>query len=1083
MGEPLPHLSHNTYPLPTLDGYQQHYQPVMATTFMDAPSPPSSNTFPQATLSHQSLSDRPSHHEGLALSITDDARYPIHPNQPSIIFSTTASSPSPLDHVPSTSLPSPPVSGRPEFAMEHSNSSTSTQHHHHQHPILYAGPISDSNLRNAYHLNVDAQPQPKAPKSLSPESVPFFKTEHVATSVLAPPQQQPNDPPPSPNSSSHLPVYMPIMMDNAAATGNNNAPSPASPTSASTTSTPLISPSVPSSSSSIPQQMSSNVVRQTYTVAHKLEVVNYAMSHGRNKAADHFKLSRPMVGRWVKARSRLAAAHEESATVKRLKFRTASDAPAAAGAAAVGADGERGKGPGFNISDIYKVDSGVKKDGNASVIATAPPASAAAAATKKRAAPRKDSKKFMDVDHAEIKDSKKAEVGSVSMPLIKPKPGPPSGKPKRKRTVDEMMNDGGDVAKVQSSKPELVTQVHSLNSVLVSPSSLVPPPTVTYSTSLDPSFAPYSASSPSTMQSPWALSMVDQDPSNMQTTPTSQYSPYPIQDQSPHQTTNPYVPFLPSSPNVYIAPKQDYPMQPPQPNYVNILPPLNEPQSSYHHHHQQPQQPQQQYHPHLQHQPMHQPSPTSAYPPFQPQLHQNTYDPLPHRHHPTYMTHETLDSSSGSVTPAMSSSSLSISDGRTVSGSGRMLDSSSVVFVPSSSTESVSSNTANSNSSYSNAYPIRQYQPSNQQPSYYYSPPVADVMGGSNGTNSNAGGDQFGMRHSNGWGFQGSSHDNGGFQGPAHDNGAAHVSDNMQKEMETEIRRKNLRAPRHDNGFFSSDEDEDTFFVKLGVGKRTKSPHHRPKPHSSSSRSPSPTSSISSNSDTLIPTQEASRIGTQVHYDFPGLPRPIRIAEDSSGGCGGKTWEAAGVLSSHLVHRGKEYLKKKKIVELGAGTGVVGILVGMMLEEVPAEERGEVVITDMLFLDLMRKNVELNLDEKARKCVMVDHLKWGEPIPSSCQRCDLILASDCVYLEAAFDPLIQTLKELSGPNTEALIVSKRRRKADKRFFVKLRKHFQVEEVSDDPNYANFSKDGLSILKATIRPLRSVAKANSNSTTA
>ncbi|KAJ3111542.1 hypothetical protein HK100_002653 [Physocladia obscura] len=179
------------------------------------------------------------------------------------------------------------------------------------------------------------------------------------------------------------------------------------------------------------------------------------------------------------------------------------------------------------------------------------------------------------------------------------------------------------------------------------------------------------------------------------------------------------------------------------------------------------------------------------------------------------------------------------------------------------------------------------------------------------------------------------------------------------------------------------------------------------------------------------------------------------ISEDSSGGCGGKTWEAATVLSNYLVYRytrNKSFLGGMNVVELGAGTGVVGILVAMMMAETlnPEKKESSVYITDMLFLDLMQKNVDLNLLESERKYAKVRELKWGTPCPPEIleEPVNLILASDCVYLETAFDSLLETLIELSTVDvTELLIVSKKRRKADKRFFDKLKKKFAVVEVT------------------------------------
>ncbi|KAJ3086125.1 hypothetical protein HK102_013493 [Quaeritorhiza haematococci] len=258
--------------------------------------------------------------------------------------------------------------------------------------------------------------------------------------------------------------------------------------------------------------------------------------------------------------------------------------------------------------------------------------------------------------------------------------------------------------------------------------------------------------------------------------------------------------------------------------------------------------------------------------------------------------------------------------------------------------------------------------------------------------------------------------------------------------------------------------------------------------------------------DELIPEQEPCRIGTSVTFDL-GSGRSITIREDSSGGCGGKTWEAATILCNYLIHKQSadpSYLCGKRILELGAGTGMVGIVVTALMHATtssPAQndskgvnadipgETGKVVITDMdCMMDLMRKNVELILTEEERKLTAVEELKWGDPIASHLHPSqtgvpyDLILASDCIYLEVAFEPLVQALCELCPPPpspnspdsasykpTTVLIAYKKRRKADKRFFALLKKHFDFEEIDDDPGRAVYSTQRLHILAARRRP--------------
>ncbi len=76
------------------------------------------------------------------------------------------------------------------------------------------------------------------------------------------------------------------------------------------------------------------------------------------------------------------------------------------------------------------------------------------------------------------------------------------------------------------------------------------------------------------------------------------------------------------------------------------------------------------------------------------------------------------------------------------------------------------------------------------------------------------------------------------------------------------------------------------------------------------------------------------------------------------------------------------------------------------------------------------------------------------------RRPDVVLAADCVYYEPAFPLLEETLKELVGPDTLCLMAYKKRRRADKRFFTRIRKSFELIEIKDDPDYAAYLKEGV-----------------------
>lgn len=61
---------------------------------------------------------------------------------------------------------------------------------------------------------------------------------------------------------------------------------------------------------------------------------------------------------------------------------------------------------------------------------------------------------------------------------------------------------------------------------------------------------------------------------------------------------------------------------------------------------------------------------------------------------------------------------------------------------------------------------------------------------------------------------------------------------------------------------------------------------------------------------------------------FDGLlDTPIKLHEDLAKGCGGQIWPAGETLTKYLLRRykGNDWLKGKRIVELGAGGGLTGL--------------------------------------------------------------------------------------------------------------------------------------------------------------
>lgn len=121
----------------------------------------------------------------------------------------------------------------------------------------------------------------------------------------------------------------------------------------------------------------------------------------------------------------------------------------------------------------------------------------------------------------------------------------------------------------------------------------------------------------------------------------------------------------------------------------------------------------------------------------------------------------------------------------------------------------------------------------------------------------------------------------------------------------------------------------------------------------------------------------------------------------------------------------------------------------------------------------------MKLNEGDRDPVHVSELVWGQPLPLEIpHKPDVILLADCVYLESAFQPLVDTLYDLTRPYGEGspqeiLFCYQKRRKADKRFFTLARKKFVITDVmDDDPKRSEmYRRQGTHLMRFHRRPGR------------
>ncbi|KAK4169192.1 putative methyltransferase-domain-containing protein [Cladorrhinum sp. PSN259] len=212
------------------------------------------------------------------------------------------------------------------------------------------------------------------------------------------------------------------------------------------------------------------------------------------------------------------------------------------------------------------------------------------------------------------------------------------------------------------------------------------------------------------------------------------------------------------------------------------------------------------------------------------------------------------------------------------------------------------------------------------------------------------------------------------------------------------------------------------------------------------SRSSSPEFSPLNFGEDFAPLPEYKAAGDAA-LDFSGLlDEPLKLHEDLSAGCGGQLWPAGMLLAKHMLRSHREELRTARVLELGAGGGIVGLTIakGCSIDR-------PLYITDMKDMEsLMQHNIGLNeLDDRVKARI----LNWGELLSEEILefKPDIILAADCVYFEPAFPLLLQTLKDLLALTPTAIVFFcfKKRRRADMQFIKAARKTFKMTEIEDE----------------------------------
>ncbi len=158
-------------------------------------------------------------------------------------------------------------------------------------------------------------------------------------------------------------------------------------------------------------------------------------------------------------------------------------------------------------------------------------------------------------------------------------------------------------------------------------------------------------------------------------------------------------------------------------------------------------------------------------------------------------------------------------------------------------------------------------------------------------------------------------------------------------------------------------------------------------------------------------------------------------------GVGGQLWEAALVLADHV----EGTMRGKRVLELGSGTGALGLCIALM-------EPARVVLSDRFdVLPLLRANVDAN--PHLATLVSVQEISWGEPVPcndNGVAAPDCIVASEVIYNGLLYDKLLHTVRLLSDRHTR-LVMSFERRSSEDRWLSMMRDNYESVVLIEKPN--------------------------------
>ena len=148
-----------------------------------------------------------------------------------------------------------------------------------------------------------------------------------------------------------------------------------------------------------------------------------------------------------------------------------------------------------------------------------------------------------------------------------------------------------------------------------------------------------------------------------------------------------------------------------------------------------------------------------------------------------------------------------------------------------------------------------------------------------------------------------------------------------------------------------------------------------------------------------------------------------------------------------------EMINKKKCLEISGGCGLISMGMSLLGAE-------EVVCTELG--DIIEANTKKNISNNKKMNIILENLDWNSKedinrICNSYDNFDVIIACECLYVEAPFDPFLKVLIKIGKKykNAKIILAYKKRYVYQENCMNAIKNYFTVEEIPRKEYHSDF----------------------------